>query len=708
MMVLRLALAVLLGFLGPLAAVAQTEAPQATLIADSVTVDPSGTLSASGNVEVFFDGTRLTATSVSYDQTTDQLRIEGPIVLTEPGGTILLADAAALSSDLREGILISARLVLERQLQLAAAEIRRADPRYTELDRVVASSCEVCAQNPTPLWEIRARRVVHDRLERQLYFDGAQIRVAGVPIFYTPRLRLPDPTLERAQGFLIPQFRQSSELGVGVKVPYFVPIGRHADLTFTPYLSAKTETLELRYRQELSFGSIVADAALTSDDLEGKRGYLFGEATAYLARGYSATLSLELVSDPGYLFVYGYSEADRLENELRLERVREKDSFLARIVEFRTLRDAEIPIRDTLPDTLGELIYTREIPSLSFGGKTVAQVRAATLTRNSGTDVDGRDVSRLGAAIDWRRQWIWGNGMVFATEAGLSADAYNIGQDSNFATNVSRIVPRGAAELRWPMARTTASGAQEILEPIIRLDVAEVRGPQVPNEDSRTVEFDEGNLFTPSRFPGVDGVEDGTRLALGASWRRVDLAGREIDLSLGRLIRLDGALGFGEGTGLTGDRSEWLASVRYDDGAGFSIFNRSLFSDDFEFTLSETRLNWTADRFSIGSTYVFAEPEPAEGRTERLSELAFDGALDLTDFWTARTDFRYDVTAGRAARTGVSLEFANECILLSLSLSRRFASSTSVSPTTDIGLRVSLNGVGGSSDRNPRRISCRG
>ena len=150
----------------------------ASLIADSVIVDPSGRITAEGNVVVFFGGNRLSAERVIYDRTTDTLSIEGTVTLTDTSGNVVTADAATLNSDLRNGVLTSARLVLDQQLQLAAARIARVDNRYTTLRRVVASSCEVCAANPTPIWEIRASRVVHDTLEQQLYFDDAQFRLA--------------------------------------------------------------------------------------------------------------------------------------------------------------------------------------------------------------------------------------------------------------------------------------------------------------------------------------------------------------------------------------------------------------------------------------------------------------------------------------------------------------------------------------------------
>ncbi len=246
----------LLGLAAPGAA-QDTPDETATLVADEVEIQADSVLVASGNVEVLHKGTRLRAERVTFDSKADRLKIEGPLILTDEQGTRLLADQADLSSDLQDGLLQGARLVLSQQLQLAATEMQRVGGRYTELGRTVASSCQVCAANPTPLWEIRARRVVHDQQARQLYFENAQLRVAGVPVFYLPRLRLPDPTLKRATGFLQPQIRSTSELGTGVGLPYFIALGDSRDLTITPFAATQNaQSLGLRYRQAFETGQI--------------------------------------------------------------------------------------------------------------------------------------------------------------------------------------------------------------------------------------------------------------------------------------------------------------------------------------------------------------------------------------------------------------------------------------------------------------------
>ena len=56
----------------------------ATLVADTVSITGETQLSASGNVEVFYDGTRLTAQAITYDRSRDTLTITGPILIRTP------------------------------------------------------------------------------------------------------------------------------------------------------------------------------------------------------------------------------------------------------------------------------------------------------------------------------------------------------------------------------------------------------------------------------------------------------------------------------------------------------------------------------------------------------------------------------------------------------------------------------------------------
>ena len=204
----------------------------ATLVADSVSVASGSVLLATGNVEVYFRGQRLSASAISYDRTADRLTISGPIRIDNGMGSVITAAQADLSADMTEGLLTSARLVLDRRLQLTAADIRRSEGgNLTALRSVAASACTICQGNPTPLWEIRASEVIHDARPRQIYFRDATLRFFGLPVMYLPMLRVPDPTLKRATGFLIPRVRSTTALGTGFKLPYFIALGDSRDLS---------------------------------------------------------------------------------------------------------------------------------------------------------------------------------------------------------------------------------------------------------------------------------------------------------------------------------------------------------------------------------------------------------------------------------------------------------------------------------------------
>lgn len=97
--------AVLLGLVLLFAPVAAAAQDLATLVADTITVDPAGRVTASGNVEVFYQERRLRAQSVSYTRDGDQLTFQGPILVTDTDGSVFTADEAQLDRDLRNGVL---------------------------------------------------------------------------------------------------------------------------------------------------------------------------------------------------------------------------------------------------------------------------------------------------------------------------------------------------------------------------------------------------------------------------------------------------------------------------------------------------------------------------------------------------------------------------------------------------------------------------
>ncbi len=667
----------------PLSAAAQEAA---TLIADRIEATSDRKLIASGSVEVFFDGTLLSAEKIIYDQREDQLTIDGPILITSSDGQIMTARQATMDAKLETGILLGARLVLNERLQIAANQITRLGNQTTQAYKVAATSCSVCDGQP-PLWQIRAKEVTHDQDAKLLYFKDTQFLFRGVPIVAIPRLRMPDPTQTRATGFLIPELRSNDKLGIGVRTPYFIKWGENRDITIAPFLTQSSSTLELKYRQAFDRGTLQMEAAASQDTLvpDRLRSYIDAQGRFDLGRDYVLDMSLRAVSDSGYLLQYGYSDSNRLDSSIKVSRYNQLSLSELELAYYLTLTTT---LQNSNPPPIVlEWQNERQFNNIA-GGHALWSAKLEALLRN-GT---ARDVLHIGTSASWDRRWIAPLGLVFDTEVGLKLDQYAFRDDVTYATPVARATPLGQVTLRWPLSKNGAK-FQHIVEPMATIGWARAFGGAIPNEDSIRAELDEGNLLELSRFPGDDGTENGTRAAIGLAWQSFDENGFSTRLLAGRALRGTSS-DFSSSSGLSSLRSDWLIAGRIGLSNGFSAAGRALIKDDFATSKASAEIAWANERVALTAAYVYLDPDTNEGRTSAVSEWTFDGSVRVNDKWSLAANGRYDIVSRKAARAGVGFGWENECVKVNLTADKRFTSSSTVEPTTDFGLSIELLGFG--------------
>jgi LPS-assembly protein len=263
-------------------------------------------------------------------------------------------------------------------------------------------------------------------------------------------------------------------------------------------------------------------------------------------------------------------------------------------------------------------------------------------------------------------------------------------------------------ELRWPWARVDGAGGADVIEPVVQLVWSRpAPANHVPNEDSTLVEFDEGNLFGFSRFAGADRREGGTRINAGLQWTRTTPDGWHVAGSVGRVIRLSGPAQFTAASGLAGRRSDWLAALHMAGPQGTVFQGRAVFDDRLTLARGEFRLGLDRARYGLAAGWLYAQADPLENRPTDTAEWVVDGRVKLSDGWTARGSARYDFDARRTTAAALGLEFANECLRMDLTLSRRFTTSATVAPTTDFGVSIDFLGFGGARPAGPGKQSCR-
>ena len=679
----------------------------AALFADRVEIDESGRLVAIGNVEMLVGETRLSAHSLEYSSETDSLSIVGPITIHGEDVATVVAESGQLDRSLRAGALRQVRIIVNDHVQFAARTLDREAGRYSHAVRVSATSCRICEGGGPPLWEIRARHIVHDEQERQFRIDGAQLRILGLPVAAIPRLRLADPSVRRATGFLVPSLHNSSVLGVGAKTPYFVEIGDSADVTFTPFVTDQTRTMELRYRQALRNGHTKLEGAFSNDEYAARRdrGYLFGEGAFALPADYRLDLEGRVVTDDAYLFEHGYSDLDRLKSGAAVERPQRDEISRASLEHYHSLRRGEEIA--TLPALVADGEYELRHPGTA-GGELRLSARMHAHQRPSDNDTDGpdpdpwadgRDVARIGFNADWRRGWT-ALGVVRAqTEARLHLDGFSIADAGDTSERAAaQATPAAALELRAPFVRAGRGGAAQLLEPALRFDWTGGENLRVPNDESTQIEFDEGNLFAPSRFSAPDRRERGLAAAYGVGWRRNGPSGARTSLALGQIVRereqleIDGRSSLPEASGAAGTRSALLVAAQAATPGGLLATARTLLGSNLDPNRAEARAGYESDDLSLNWAYAWLETGEDAGSEGEVSEWATAGSYRLSNHWTAGGNWRYDTAANRSVRGGLEFTYENECAEIRMSAERKFTSPAQLTSSTEFSFTVGLRG----------------
>lgn len=679
----------------PLTVRAQYASP-VSLLADSIAVNQStGELIASGNVKVFYNDQIVTADKIIYNTTSGQLIVEGQITISDNAGNVFTAEYAELSRDFQSGLIRGARLLIDQQLQLSSAEIRRTAGRFNSMSNVIASSCQVCAERPTPVWQIRARDVIHDQERKQIYFRSATLDVFGVPIFWVPYMRVPDPSVKRATGFLVPTFLSSNQFGNGLRIPYYVVIGDHSDATITPTLAIEGGLLvDLEYRQLFRNGQIEFFGAYAFDDGDGltNRGFFTLDGQFNLPRNFKLDFYGTVISDDGFMRQFNYDDTDRLVSEVKISRQQDTTYLSITGALLLSLRDDED--NATIPLVFPEIYYRNYSTDSLLGGKIGYELNSVGLNREV-----GQDMFRIGGSVDWTIPLDLPFGIHATGFAKTDLDFYRVWNNVTYPDRIlSSFHPQIGAELRWPLARETST-SRHVFEPVLML----VYTPEipwndaVPNEDSLLAEFDETNLFELSRYPGRDASELGWRANIGASYTIYDYDGWQIGAAGGVVLRSNTNTQFTQ---------DILGAVSFEFSPDFNLVGRFLFDEDLKVKRSDIKFDASFDKWDIGGTFVYLAPDLLAGSPVERGEGTLRAAYRVTPSWQIDLDWTRDIVNNTDIRAGAGITYGNECIEIGLNVARKFTTNNIVPPSTDINLVVKLAGFGGNAEENWPAARC--
>lgn len=680
---------------------------------------------ARGNVKVVYADHLLKADVITYNQQTNIVTASGNISLTQPTGDVTFANYMELTGDYKDGIIKEIRTIMQDDAKLAAVLGTRTSGTQTQMNKVVYSPCKLCRADPSrpPVWQIKSQTALWDHTAHDIIYTDASLEFLGVPVLYTPYFRHPDPHIKRRSGFLtpsIPQIGATTDHGGIFIIPYHHVISRDKDITLSPLITTKGGAfLSPEYRQRYSNGKLRlggsvgrAKRLVNGETRESNRArwHVDSSGRFNLNEDWRGGFDALWAGDQTYLRqynYYGHSRENTLTNRVFTEGFYGRNYLIFEGLAFQGLRATDeqrtIPV---IP--LMNLHYLSTPRGLGYRWSLDANALAAI--RN-----DGTDTRRLSLKGGWKLPYTTDWGGVFTLGLSLRGDVYN---NENFIINEApleegngvrgRFFPQAHLDWRWPFINMQ-NKYHIIIEPEASLVLAPTFGSQrkFPNEDSLILEPDDHNLLLESRFPGIDRIDDGSRLNYGikASYFHNDFA--QAEFFLGQTYNFNNASTFLADTGFDQQLSDFIGR------AGFSIGDFWDFRYRFRIDRSNFRIHRNELLTSLGPKmlrlnldYLRLPMGTGEAAEPKTKQIAASLSSEFTQGWTASIGTVRELEGpSKSLAHELKLVYEDECLQLDILLNKNFYRDRDVKPGTNLLFRIAFKNLG--EVRRKQRLSHR-
>jgi LPS-assembly protein len=655
-------------------------------------------VTAHGHVEIDSGGRVLLADDVTYDQTNDKMVASGHVSITDDKGNVAFADHVELRDKMRDGALRSFAALIGKNGRLVAANATRSQGRFTEAFDAAYTPCKICNQpgQRTPVWRVEANHIIYDQLKHRIVFKGATLEFLDVPIFYTPYLTEPDPTVHYASGILTPDIGPSTSLGWFARVPVYVALSPTNDATITPEITTRAgAVLEGEYRERWQRGGLWLQSSIAYNPNGGISGHqvqwygsLFGSGRVPITDDWTTGYDAQLTSNDTYLKRYDFSQADRLVNDLFIEGDNGRTRFAITGYFFQGLRATDTS--DIIPLALPLVEFSYNPLHHWLGGQFRFDFNSVSLTRDIGVDSQR-------ATAEARMRWptILPGGQMLTLQLDARGDFYHVSNSLTPGVGdkfISRGVPYAALDWRWPFISSTQAGRAFIVEPIAQLILQPYGGNPagIPNEDSASFELDQNNILSFDQLPGYDLVESGPRANFGLHARAAFDSG-SIDAVLGQTYRLKPDPIFGPDSGQSGTTSDIVGRVSmkflpYIDLTDSFDVDRN----DGTVRRHEVYLTGIYGRSTVQVSYVQLPAEVVTLGLGAREEINAQADINFYRNWQAFGALRRDLLAGQMLDTELGLGYEDECLGISIAYRRKFTTDRDVPPSTTFVFRFNL------------------
>lgn len=417
-------------------------------------------VTAAGSVQIEYSGNRIVAQRVTYDRKTGRVIASGNVELVDRQGTKIYSDEVDITEDFRDGFVNALRVETADKTYFAAESAERRNGILTTFNNGVYTACEPCEDKPNkpPIWRVKAQRIIWNGEAKTVRFERAKFELFGLPIAYVPYFTIPDPTVKRKSGFLIPGIGYESELGASLTVPYYLALSPTYDALFKgTYYGRQGFLGDVQWRQQFNNGQYEVRMAgihqrnpdaftkNTVDSSETNRGMIGTKGQFKINPRWTFGWDVMVQSDKNFSRTYEIEGYDKIvrRNEVYLTGLNDRNYFDLRLMKFdvqETHLDnlstgAENPLaRDAKqPWVLPSFDYTKTVENVA-GGQIRFDMNVTGISRSrqdiSTAPADDNPVDKIAkgdvyrvrgiegetgrvtAEAEWKREIVTGNGFI--------------------------------------------------------------------------------------------------------------------------------------------------------------------------------------------------------------------------------------------------------------------------------------------------------
>ncbi len=667
------------------------------------------TITAIGDVNIVRDNLTVKADKIVYNQKDDVVTAVGNVALLNDDGTIVFSDYVVLSDKMQAGEMENIKILMKDKSQVAASKVKKYANDNKTMYNAVYSPCDVCT-GKDPLWQLKARKIRHNAKDKNVYYNDAFLELKGVPVFYTPFLSHPDPTVKRRSGFLMPDFVSSSYLGAALQPKYFWSISDQEDLLVSPIFSTdKGLILSGKYNKYLYRGELSAEGSFMHDeDKDESRGNIFAKARYEVNDYWVADMDVNYASDRNYLKDMSLEKQDDawLTSSLKMQGFDNRnyasiESYYYQLLSY-DMKEYDEPIVLPLMD------YENISDVGPYGAYSKTNLNFASIYREEETNTQ-----RFSMINSWVLPYTSPYGEKYRMVASVKSDLYYVDNYINpdkeeFTGGVARVFPQLGLEWKLPFIRATETSRQ-ILEPTIVAVAAPNGGnktDKIPNEDSQDFELDDSNVLDIDRYAGYDRNDTGSRVSYGFNWNSYgDIFGRT-SAFLAQSYYFDkneavNNISSSEQNEKEGHLSDYVGRIYANPSDYFDLNYRfRLDKDDFDLTYSELGTSIGPSILNAYISYIYLQDNQSSSLIENSERKELYTALrsKLTKDWSIRVYNRQDLTdGGDSLEYGGDLIYEDECTQLLFYMQKDNSSDPEYDGDFEFGVNFLLKTLGGTS-----------